>query len=84
MGCIAFNKYSLEKLPSGRLGDGGMKKETSVVTASFTSSVARNRLRPAVMVSARSGSSTGGKPSLMRRTFSASMSTPSTSKPRAA
>ena len=34
-GCIALSKNSLEKLPSGRLGDGTMKNEASVSTASF-------------------------------------------------
>src|ERR1019366_9524625 len=51
-GCMAFNKNSLEKLPSGKLGEGGMKKVASVVTVSLASDVARNRERPALMVSA--------------------------------
>ena len=33
-GCIARKRNSFEKLPSGRLGEGGMKKVTSVATAS--------------------------------------------------
>ena len=33
-GCMARSRNSLEKLPSGRLGEGGMKKVTSVPTAS--------------------------------------------------
>src|SRR5690348_3454763 len=82
--CIALSRNSLEKLPSGRLGEGGMKKVASVATAPLGSVVADRRERPAQMVLASSGSSTGGRPSLMALTFCGSMSTPTTLKPRAA
>src|SRR5204862_3062583 len=72
-GCIAFNKYSVEKLPSGRLGDGGIKNDASVATVSEGSSVARRRSRPSLIVSARSGSSTGGSPAFTLRIFYGSM-----------
>src|ERR1700736_3585051 len=83
-GCIAFNKYSVAKLPSGRLGDGGIKNDASVATVSDGSSVARRRSRPSFIVSASSGSSTGGRPAFTLRIFSGSISTPTTEKPRAA
>src|SRR5579883_977917 len=82
--CIAFNRNSLEKLPSGLLGDGGMKKVASVATAPLGSIVADSLEWPAQMVLASSGSSTGGRPLLMALTFCGSMSTPTTLKPRAA
>src|SRR5262245_21371985 len=81
---MAFNKYSLEKLPSGRLGEGGMKNEALVATAARGSFVAVNRDRPSLMIWASNGSSTVGSPSLILRIFSGSMSTPSTRKPRCA
>jgi hypothetical protein len=79
---MARIRNSLEKLPSGRLGEGTMKKEASVPTASDASVVARSRLRPSVMVFASNGSSTGGSPALIFRTASGLISTPRTSNPR--
>src|SRR5258708_23265394 len=64
-GCIAFSKNSLEKLPSGRLGEGGIKNDTSVATIFRGSSVARSHEPPAPIVSAHSGSSTGRTPSVL-------------------
>src|ERR1039458_5491044 len=56
-GCMAFNKNPLEKLPSGKLGEGGMKKVTSVETVSRASHVARSRECPVLMVSSSRGRS---------------------------
>src|ERR1700730_10220559 len=83
-GCIAFNKYSVEKLPSGRLGDGGIKNVASVATVSAASSAALKRLPPSLIVAASNGSSTGGWPAFTLRIFSGSMSTPIVLNPRAA
>ena len=44
-GCMALSRNSFEKLPSGKLGEGGMKNDASVAIASRTSSVARQRAR---------------------------------------
>ena len=76
--------FTRKALPSGRLGVGGMKNVAWVASASRGFVVARRRARPSVMVSANSGSSTGGSPALTFATFSGSISTPSTSKPRLA
>ncbi len=81
---MARMRNSLEKLPSGRLGEGTMKNEASVSTASLALVEARNRRPAARMVSSKRGSSTGGWPALILATALALMSTPSTSNPRAA
>jgi hypothetical protein len=79
------NTYRNEKPPDGSEGVATTMNVVSVeATACATSEVAVSRLPAMRIVSASSGSNTGGRPARIASTFAASASTPTTVNPLAA